>query len=280
MVNRLMKIMCCVVVVLALAVTGCQRKTKQVKGPGQPPLTYTPAAETISVTNSYAPRAIAATGGYETWLNTPEIDYDCVVAFYKPDNSFYLTQQHYNIYPWSNSIRITSPEPQGKIVWQLSNGNFTVPANAKLIDTLALPMNKRDFADAILNITTASVRLLDKSSDFTRSDEPVKLQGRWYYQIERTASAIAAQQLNDPNFVEPPQYNKRWSKAIFYQDTESANIDMLWLTDFGNNQFYLARAYDYRPTTKDGVQIPSKIEIFTTNEKGVIQQRLVKIDLK
>jgi hypothetical protein len=38
------------------------------------------------------------------------------------------------------------------------------------------------------------------------------------------------------------------------------------------------RAYDYRKVEKKQVLVPTKIEIFRIDAKGVLQERLVKID--
>ncbi|GAF97253.1 unnamed protein product, partial [marine sediment metagenome] len=102
MINRLSNTVCWLVLVIAFVVAGCKQEYKPDESDV---LAYVPDVNTIVVTDNHTPRAIKATGGYQAWMETIKIELDCVVTFYNPDGSFYLTEQHYEIYPWSNSIR-------------------------------------------------------------------------------------------------------------------------------------------------------------------------------
>jgi len=169
------------VLVTAFVVAGCKQEYKEDE------LAYWPDVNTIVVTNDYTPRAIKATGGYQAWIKAIKLQFDSVVTCYNPDGSFYLTEHHYEIYPWSNSIRISAAEPQGKFVWQLSGGRFSVLEGPKRFYALPALVQNRYFAEAILDMTTAPVRFLDRSFGFTKGPKPVKMEGLWYYPIERAS---------------------------------------------------------------------------------------------
>ena len=120
-------------------------------------------AEVISIPSNEAQQAIKATGGMNTWKKTTQLQLDCVVTFYQPDGSFYLTEQSYEIHPWLNSIQISDDEPQGMFVWQWSEGKFDVLKGTGQMSALSKAVPSRCFAEAILDITTAPVRFLDGS---------------------------------------------------------------------------------------------------------------------
>lgn len=259
MIKRFSKIIWSVLV-MAFVVAGCQQGDKEdVSARGQ-------GTEAIAAMPDYASRAIEVTGGRQVWTKTKRLDLDCVVTFYQPDGSFYLTEQHYEIYPWSNSIRISALEPQGKFVWQLAGDGFSILEGAKRGGTLTVAMCQRHFAEAILNITTAPARLLESRAGFAEGPKPVKMQGLWYYPIERT------------NLGPVGQGEPYWSTVVFYQNTSSSLVDILWFAQVDEQRYSAVRGYDYSEVPNKGIWVPTRIEIFRTNVKGVLQQRMVKID--
>jgi hypothetical protein len=75
------------------------------------------------------------------------------------------------------------------------------------------------------------------------------------------------------------------SKAVFYQDRDSSLVDMLLFADMTGEKFLAVRGYDYTEVVrmdsqgeKEGVRVPVRIEIFRTDTRGNLQERLVKID--
>jgi hypothetical protein len=240
-----------------LALAGCQRKYKEdVDVLAQPP-----DVNAITVTSDYAPRTIGATGGYQAWIDTIKLERECVVTYYKPDGSFYLTEQHHEIYPWSNAIRISAQEPQGEFVWQLSVDGFNI-LQAVTPWVLRPEYQMQDVLRAVLDMTTAPVRLLD-STGLVKGPDPVKVQGLWYHPIERVGGG-----------------KPRLPKTVFYQNIESGLVDMIWFAGVAERKFLAARAYDYGKAREQQVLVPGKIEIFEADAKGVLQRRLVKIDFK
>lgn len=235
MINRLSNTMYWLVLVMVLVVVGCEQKCKEEM------LVYEMFTDPNFVMPDYASGAIEATGGRRAWTKAEEIEFDCVVTFYNPDGSFYLTERRYEICPWSYSIRISAAT-----------------------DACQLPRD--DFPELILNIVTAPVLFLDKSLEFTRGSGAVRIEGLWYYPIERT-------NLYPPG-APPEPY---WSNVVFYQDRDNSLVDMIRFAAADEEKFLIVRGYDYYELEKGGVLVPTRIEIFRTDPEGVLQQRLVKI---
>jgi len=257
-VKRVSNVVHWLVVVLFFFVAGCEQRYEDEQ------VAHPPFVAPGFVIPDYASRAIEASGGLDTWVKTEQIQVGCVATFYQPDGSFYLTEQHYEIYPWLNSIRISAKEPQGEFVWQLSNGRFSVLEGAGRVDVLPVAVCEGWFAEAILNITTAPARFLDESVEFRKASEPVKIEGQWYYSIERAA----------------PHKAGIWSKAVFYQNKDNSLVDMLWFAGVNGERFLAVRGYDYRRIEKDGVLVPTKIDILNADALGALRERLVKIDFE
>jgi len=250
------------VIVAIFILAGCGKKHKI----DVDVLARGPEVEKISIPSDYAAQAVEATGGLEAWMKTKKLQLDCVVTFYQPDGSFYLTEQHYDVYPWSNSIQISAHEPQGRFVWQLSKGQFDVLQGSEKIDRYPKTMAGHCFAEVILNIITAPVRFLDESVEFTKQSNAIKIQGQWYYQINRRSKPGA-------------ESTERSSNAVFYQDRDNSLVDMIWLAFTDTENFLTVRGYDYDEIAKDdGILIPVRIEIFSTDAHGNSLKRLVKID--
>ena len=253
----------CLVLVAVFVLAGCGQKQKE----DVDALARSPEVEAISVPPDEVARAIEATGGLDAWKNTTMLQLDCVVTFYQPDGSFYMTEQRYEVHPWSNSIQISADEPQGAFVWKLSNGQFDVLRGAGQIEALPKTVPSRCFAEVILNIITAPARLLDGSVEFTKQSTPVKMQGKWYYPIDRQGKDLTA----------------RISDAVFYQDRDSSLVDMIRLACLSTEAarekpIQYVRGYDYQKVEKAGPRIPTRIEIFETDARDRSQKRLVKID--
>lgn len=258
--DRFTKTICLVFAALFI-LAGCERKYEK----DLDVLARGPDVETISVPSDYAARAIEAAGGLNAWTKAIELQLDCVVTFFQPDGSYYLTEQRYEVYPWSNSIKIWSQEPQGRFVWQLSKGQFDVLEGADQFDGLPTAVGSYSFAEVILNIITAPVRFLDGSVEFARETTPVKTQGQWYYRIDRTTKPDA----------EPAE---RLSEAVFCQNRDSFRVDMIWLGHASREKFLRVRGYNYNVVEKEGVSVPAKIEIFGTDAEGNSRERVVEID--
>lgn len=205
------------------------------------------------------------TGGLDAWTKTKKLQLDCVITFYQPDGSSYLSEQHYEVYPWTNAIRISAVEPQGQFVWQWSKGQFNSLKGGEQFDGLPAAVPSRCLAEVILNVVTAPVRFADAPVEFTKGVASIKMQGQLYEPIARRRK---------PDF-EPPQ---PLSAAFFYQNVDTLLVDTLWFPRMSGDNSLSVRGYDYTAVEKGGVLVPAKIEIFGTDAQGNSQKRLVKID--
>ncbi|MBN2180307.1 MAG: hypothetical protein JW715_00225 [Sedimentisphaerales bacterium] len=226
-----------------------------------------PNLHTIRIGSEYEVMAINATGGLDAWTDTVELQLNCVVTFYQPDGSSYLTQQQFSVYPWSNSLEIAGKEPQGGFVWRLSQGHFEILQGDRNITNNKNTLDNQCFAEAILNIVTAPVRLLDQSVDFTIDMNPVKIQGKWFYPIQRRGRADIESILRIP-------------KAVFYQNRDNSIIDVLWIDCLTVEQSIIIRGYDYGEIESGKAVIPHRIEIFIADSQKNPKTRLVKIDIQ
>lgn len=234
----------------------------------------------------YADRALEAAGGLEAWKIARKLEFDCVVTIYEPDGSFYLTEHHYEIYPWSNSIRISAREPLGSFAWQLSHGKYEVLEGAGIADVSPLHGSYRDFAEAILAVVTAPVRLCDESLLFVQERTAVKMQGLWYYPIER----ICPDEQVTPNGGRPkvpqgagvPAPSARryaWPRVILYQNRDNSLVDTLWFADVDKGRFFVVRGYDYDEPRGKAVLVPTRVEIFRTDARAVPKELLARVDV-
>jgi hypothetical protein len=260
--NRLSIVVCGLVLSAVgglLLFTACQQQQRPTV---VDPLAYGPDVNTLVVTDlsavaqakpdDFISKAVAATGGFEAWINTKKLEFDCIVTFYSSTGSFYLTRQHHEIYPWSNSVRISAVEPQGRFAWLLSQNNFT-PAKEKT------QYDIRNLVYAVRAITTAPARLLDKSAEVSDRSEPVKMQGLWYYPIR--CSRVTGDEQRE---------------TVFYQSRDTSLVDII--SFISEKESLLVRGYDYQKVKSTGLLLPTRIEVFSTNPAGVIQHRILKID--
>jgi hypothetical protein len=251
--NRLIESVC-VVLVSGLMLGGCkaQREQQVIVLPQEPD------RSAFSAPSQYASAAIDAAGGLDAWTTTKQLQLDCVVTFFRPDGAFYLTEQSFNIYPWSNSLEISATEPQGAFAWRLSEGQFEVLQGADQVKDLPMAVASRCFAEAILEIITAPARLLEDSPEFARESAAVKIHGQWYHPIKRKGA----------------------TEAVFYQDRDNSVVDMIELACKAGNKSLTVRGYDYKKVEKGGPAVPTKIEIFSASSGAGAENRLVKIDCR
>ena len=256
-----------ILLIAVLFMAGCNRgQTQQTST-----LAFGPDVNTFAVTNQYTADALEATGGSPNWSKTRSIRSDCVVTFYRPDGSFHLTEQTHEIYPWSDSVRISAEEPQGDLVWQVSQN---VAQGMEKIDRVSDELQSRHFAEAILQLTTAPVRLCDKRYFFTEKSQPVKIEGLWYDKIEKKVRPYGQMIAADANeFVSP-----YWSEVVFYKNAGNSLVDIVWFANTDEMRFLIARGYDYRKLKGKDILLPAKIEIFNSDSVGTFRKRFVKID--
>ena len=252
------KVLYSLVFVTILVIAGCQQSEPEVEE-----LVFRPAIEDFAAIPDFLADSIAAVGGIDAWMDVNEIDFDCIVTFYKPDGTYYLTGHSYRVYTWRPSVQITTDEPKGCI---------ELPLPAKL--------SQSDFSEMIIAITTAPARFLDTSYRFSKADKPVKIEGLWYSPIERSwvPPVLPTDTAESVELIAPVKPD--WSKVVFYQNNDKSAVDMIWFADVDRDKFLAVRGYDYVEIEKNGVLIPTKIEVFRTDGAGNLLNRLIKLDLQ
>ena len=246
--------MICLTLVITIALTGCRRmyqtETDTMSETG---------IETISIPSGSEAQTLEASGGTDAWIKTKQLRLNCVVAFYQPDDSYYLTEQLYDIYPWSKSIRISFVVPKGKFVWQLTDGRFAAMAGGDRFDGFPAALEARSLAELVLDIIIAPVYFLDSSVVFSSETVPVRIQGQWY------------QPMSEMNMFEilPEVY--------FYQNMGNYRIDTIYYPVMSRSKSLMVRGYEYKPVEKNGVLVPTDIEIYNTDIEGQPTKRLVRI---
>lgn len=253
--NNLLKTTCFTTILVVLVLGGCQSQSKVCD---VDELICGSDTGSIVIDESYKADAIGAAGGEIGWAQTGKLDLDCLVTFYEPDGSFYLTKQRHQICPWADSIRISADEPGGKVRYQLSSGRVEL-----LEDGFG---DKFEYcrwylAESVLSIVTAPARLVNDSYKFDKGLGPIRMEGLWYYPVS---------QLRD-------NCGQYLSEVVFYQNKDSGLFDMVWFAGSGDN-FLAVRGYNYKKVGETEILIPSKIEIFNTDSVGTLKERLIKID--
>jgi hypothetical protein len=256
--SRQVKIVCTLFTFIVL--TGCQKSVKHEN------LAIDPMAQKVSVPPQFAYASIDKAGGLEAWGRVREIQLDCIVAVYDKDAGYYLTEQKYEIFPWSDSIVISGKESQASYEWQLKQGKFDVLKGTGQINSLKNQIDDICFAEAILNLVAAPAKFLDKSVIYSRDTNAVNIQGRWCYPITSSLSADGESSLSAGD-------------TVFYQNRVSSLVDTILLTCGSNNAFFLVCGYDYRPIQEGEISIPSRIEIYTAGKEGESQRQLFRIDI-
>lgn len=249
------------ILVLFLAV-GCGRQVES--KPVIEPLAVGAENDSIALEGGFVSAAVKATGGLKAWMEVKEMSLECVVTFFKPDKSLYLTEQVQRIYPWSNSIRISAEEPEEKFVYQLSRGKFSVLKTAEKDWTLPVEIEAKTFARAVLDIMTAPVRFLDKSAVYTEKRQFTRIEGQIYWPVIRT--------------VKTEQGDDAEEGVIFCQNQQSSLIDVVWYSSEGSDGLLTVRGYNYTQIKESGIVLPRRVEIFRASSDGVLQKRLAKIE--
>lgn len=247
------------IVAALLVVSGCG--PRRVAGN----LAVGPEQDALAIPSGFVAAAIDACGGTDAWIAAMQFDLDCVATFYQKDGSYYLTEQSYTVYPWSNAIRLAGREPDGEFLWQLCAREFSVIQGDDEIERITQHVGASTLAEAVLTATVVPALLLDGRVEFTQMAAPLKLDGRWYSVITR-ALRPDVQDVQD------------MADVVFYQNTDTSLVDRILVVS-GQNTL-LVKAYGYREIRAGGVCVPSRLEVFEASDRGMPMRRLIKIDVK
>lgn len=260
---------------MTLTLTGCGRQIAQTPddllaiGPDQ---TLLAAARP-----DFILAAIEAAGGLPTWMQCRQIGLRGVVTAYRADDSYYLTEQDFAVFPWSEAIRISSREPQAAFAWLMVRDRFELLQGNASVDVSPLAGAYQDYAEAVVQIVTAPARLLDRTTQLDRQPLPLQIRGQDYDLIDARFGARPPTAKNPKETSTPAE--EYWTNAVYYQNRQTSRIEMIWLANPSRQDFLVVRGYDYAAVARSGVFIPTEIEVFRSDPEGRIGQRFAKIDL-
>jgi hypothetical protein len=272
---------CVVLVALVLSIlTGCGRQVAPGSASAPDLLATGPQRGAPPAPRPWAVPAIDAAGGLSNWTKCTKLELRGIVTSYQQDGSYYLTEHSFEIYPWSNAIRVSAREPGANFEYQLTGGQYSPPAEDPNQDVSPLRTLYRDYAEAVLQITTAPVRLLEESAALTQTPATVQVGGRWYQPM--TAKFTAAQAasrgswswLKKPAVVEP-----YWTQGTYFESQDKSVVDMIWLGNPATQKFLVVRGYDYAAMA-DGVLVPTRIEIYRSDAEANLGPRLAMVSLE
>jgi hypothetical protein len=263
----------------ALTLTGCGRQVAQDPLAGLDLLATGPDQTTLTTPPPHVTAAMDATGGVAAWTQAKRLTFEAVISAYQPEGGFYLTEHKFDMCPWGNAVQVSAQEPQTGLTCRIMDGQYSLLNGQGKADTSPLSAWYRDYAEAVFLITTAPVRMLDSNTTLLRKPMPVMLSGAWYYPIEAKfeAKQIVSKGLGRDKITVIQPY---WTQGVYYQNQNGSRVDIIWLGNPTTQKFLIVRGYNYAPIVKDGVLVPTKVEVFQSDAEAVQGQRLALIDLK
>lgn len=268
-----------VLIVLAtLALAGCGRQAAKDAAATLDLPAIGPDQGALPTPTPHVSAALDATGGLATWIQCRKLAFNAVVTAYKPAGDFYLTEHKFTVCPWGNAIEVSAQEPQTKLTLRIVDGQYRLLDGEAKMDVSPLSAGYRDYAEAMLQVVTAPVRMLADKATLLRKPIPVMISGAWYFPIEAKFEArkiVSKERGRDKVAVVEPY----WTQGVYYQNQNGSLVDIIWLANPAAGRFLLVRGYDYARIAKDGVLVPTKIEVFRSDAEAVQGQRLALVDL-
>jgi hypothetical protein len=151
---------------------------------------------------------------------------------------------------WSAAVQVTA-RAAGGLTWQVVHGRYDASRADPNADVSPLRGLSREYADAMLQIVTAPVRMLEDRALLGPRPATVQIVGQWYLPI-------------DAKYKEQAD-TRYWTQGIYFQTADRSLVDMVWLGNPLTHKFLVARGYDYTPSAGAGVLIPTKIEVFESD---------------
>jgi hypothetical protein len=266
------------VVLVGSTLTGCGRRVSQEPSRASDLLATGPQRGAVPVPRPWVLPALDAAGGLSKWTHCTKLELRGIVSVYQQDGSYYLTEHHFQIYPWSAAIRVSAREPGASFDYEITRAAYRPPAEDPNRDVSPLRTLYRDYAEAVLQITTAPVRMLEESAVLTRTPSAVQVGGRWYQpmtaKFTAAGTASRASWLRKPAGAEP-----YWTQGTYYASQDKSLVDMIWLANPAARKFLLVRGYDY-VSLADGVLVPTRVEIYRSDAEANLGPALAVVHLE
>ena len=173
---------------------------------------------------------------------------DCIVEYYNPDGSRYVSEQSHKIEFDEKILRIKANEPAGEFEWLLKNGVFTISQTLAPSATQSITLCDENIANGLLGLYIANVNNIGLS--LPASGEPVKIDGRRY------------------------QILAGGGDLTFCKNLDSGIVDTVLLA--GVDKKLMVRGYGYKELKTVSGSIPTKIEIFRTGAETAKLKPLVR----
>lgn len=261
------------VVLTGVTLTGCGRQGAKESAVAFDLLATGPDAKAAPTPPSFVAAALDAAGGLAAWERCKRIEFQGTVAAYEDSGSFYLTEHDFTLCPWSDAIQVTAHEPRADFRWQVVRGRCHLRQVDPNLDVSPLQGWNGDYADAVLQIATAPVRLLESIPALTSRPAAVQITGQWYLPIDADSQAKNAG-------AKDQAAEAYWTQETYFQSQGGSLVDMIWLANPATRRFVMVRGYDYVRDTATSVLIPTKIEVFRSDPEANLGPRLALIDLK
>jgi hypothetical protein len=263
---------------VALICAGCGRQVVETpQGEGNL-LATGPDREALAAPPDYVSEILESSGGLAFWMQQTRLHAGGVVKLYRPDGSFYLSEHNLEVYPWSNAIRIEANEPRAQFIWQLAEGRYQVLEGKAPLDVSPLAGSYGAYADAVLRIVTAPVRLLDEEAQLYREPTPMRIRGQWYQRIAVKYLPMSAAP-NDRGDEALPSVESYWTDGIYFLNRGAGVVDMMWLGNAAKQEYLMVRGYNYPAKAPGVLRVPSKLEMFRADAEGNMKERLAELDV-
>lgn len=272
MVTRVMR-SAALIVLTALTLTGCSRQVAQESPEDLNLLATGPGPKALPTPRPFIAAAFDAAGGLAAWQQCRKVEFHAAVTACERSGCFYLTEHDFVLCPWSDAIQVTAAEPRAHFTWQTISGRYRTLSADPNLDISPLKGLERDYAEAVLQIATAPVRMLQDNMELTLAPAPVQITGQWYLPIN------ARYQVPKPTSRKETAPAPYWTRGTYFQGQGRSLVDMIWLGNPDTQKFILVRGYDYAATAGNGVLMPTKIEVFQSDPDGNIGSRLALVDL-
>jgi hypothetical protein len=246
--------------------TGCGRQASKEATPNFDLLARGPERAGLSSRYPFVSAALDATGGLTAWEQCKRIEFRALVTACEGNGCFYLTEHDFVLCPWSEAIQVTAHEPRADFTWQVVGDRHYAQQADPNLDVSPLRSRCCDYADAVLRITTAPVRMLETNAPLARRPAAVQITGQWYLPIDADYQA--------------EKVGLYWTQGTYFQSQGKPLVDMIWLGNAGARKFLIVRGYDYAKEGASGVLIPTKIEVFQSDAEANIGPRLALVDVK
>jgi len=260
------------IVLTAVMLTGCGRQASKESTPDLNLLAIGPERQALPTPRPFVAAALDATGGLAAWEACKKIEFHAAVTACGRDGWYYLTEHDFVLCPWSEAVQVTAHEPRANLTWQVVRGQYHAAQGDPNADVSPLRSLSREYAEAVLRIATAPVRMLEDNALLSRRPATTQIAGQWYLPID---AKYQEQTGSQEKTAEP-----YWAQGIYFQNLDRSLVDMIWLGNPVTHKFLIARGYDYAPSAGAGVLIPTKIEVFQSDPEANIGPRLALVDLK